>query len=846
MKNSKKWKVIILFVVAGLLSISTSHAMVQMGIEHTNVHGFRAPPLYPLDEPIYEWIDDFTSEQLIESTMSYDYEIDDGKARVKSTFPVWTDPNWNCMKPLTVKNNVGKILENYAMKLVVTYDSDMASDYHDLRFRHEDYPTQYLPYWIETYNANQAIVWVYLPFLPTGTTTMYMFYGNDDATSQSNFYEVFHNWDEEWPNDEKLSYHTYLEGAWDPDVAFGDNKFLVVWEEGTAPRAPYTFFYQQDIRGTLYSVDGNPIQQDFTIRSGQGQQWHHEDPSAAYGGGKFFVVWVHWGTSDDETTMDIIGRFVSSNGVVSSSDIKICEEVEAQADPMVKYDPINNRFCVIWEDIRGGNWDIYGKLYDTNGNQIGEEKQICVAANNQGLPWVAFDNLHQQYMIVYEEKTGEWEKDIYGQLFTKDLIPIGNRFLIADGSSSVRYLYPCVEFSDEAERYLVTYNSGTPDKEFRGSIYGKVFDTSGNLKATQLIKGGSSFVRTDIAPYLETAFLVCFNGGQKIWGRFVLVDGEVTVYDEDIQLSASTSAEADWVNVASNTKEIFVTWEDARINYAPPFNGMPDAYCNIWHLNIGESQDVTCTFGNEQNIILSAQITSKRIAPENIFKWFDFSAVYERTVIFDILDESGASIPGYQDISSGKDLSGLNNDVIRLRATLTRTNPSYSPTLDQWMVRYIGEDDEPPVTTIDHIDGARGLNDWYIDESVIIWLHAADFPEQTGSGIDSTYYTINNGQTQEYNPSSGIQLLATQQSDWMGQWMVTFWSVDNANNVENRNKQENTINIKIDAEPPFVEITEPANEQEVTVPFWVRVDATDNAEIDKVEFDIEPFGKRPG
>jgi hypothetical protein len=166
--------------------------------------------------------------------------------------------------------------------------------------------------------------------------------------------------------------------------------------------------------------------------------------------------------------------------------------------------------------------------------------------------------------------------------------------------------------------------------------------------------------------------------------------------------------------------------------------------------------------------------------------------------------------------------------------------------LDSWIVRYIGQDNDPPRTTLDHIDGTKGLNDWYIDESVTIWLDAADFPEQTGSGIDKTYYIINDEGPNLYNINSGIHLSSTQDSDWMGDWRVIFWSIDKSGNEENKNKPENRINIKIDADRPFVEIIEPTNEQEVKVPFWVKVDAIDNAEIDRVEFDIEPFGERDG
>lgn len=840
-KKSNIWlKLVVLTFMTILVFSSLSQGMVKTILSENDDYN---PTMQPLNDPIYTWIDDFDNEQLVESSMSYDYQVSSSKAKIKSTYSIWTDSSFICMKPISITNRIGTVKENYAVKLIVQYDTDMNQNYHDLRFKHEDYPTQWLPYWIENYDSSQAVVWVNLPTLPTGSSTLYMFYGKPGASSQSNFYSVFSEWEAEWANDDKISVHEYSEGAWDPDVCFGDNKFLVVWEEGEAPNPPYTLFYKQDIRGSIYSVTGSPINQDFTIRSGQDPQWHHENPSAAYGGGKFLVAWEHYYTSTDPHTKNIKARLITSSGSVGS-DILICDEDDVQGDPMVKYG--GGKFVVVWEDARSGtsNYDIYAKTVTTSGS-VGSEKPICTQSNNQYEPWVAYDPYHNQFLIVYEEKIpGSDAIDVYGQFFTESLSPIGSRFLIADGDSSQWYLFPCVEYSEEAQRFLVTYNSGTPSKPYRGNIYGKVYDSSGNLRASAQIKAGS-FIRTDIAPYLGTAFLVCYNGGGKIWGRFVIVDDDITVFDDDIQLSASQSATADWVNVASDENEIYVAWEDNRIVYPPPWNGMPDAYGNIWHLNIGDSSDVTISYGDEQHIILEAQITSKEIEPVNMFRWMDFDASYSGNIRFDILTASGSPVPGYQDISPGLDLSGLNQDVIRLKATMTRNDPSNSPTLDLWTVRYIGEDDEPPRTDIDHIDGLKGQNEWYIEESVTIWLKSWDLPEQIGSGVDVTYYTLNGGSSQIYNEEGGIFLEVIQSTNWMGEWDVVFWSVDKADNTESTGP-ENMIHIKIDAERPYIEILEPANEQQLKTPFIVRASATDNAAIGRVEFDIEPFGEREG
>ena len=850
-----KLVVITLFIVLGLSSISQAMVKTVSNVENETDENIPMQTLSD-DPPLYEWQDNFNNEQLIESSMSYDYEIVDGNAQMKSTYSIWTDPSFSCMKPITLKNNIGTPIPNYAAKIIIEYDSDMKANYGDIRFKHENSPTQWLDYWVEEYDSTSATVWVNLPSLPTGQSMLYLFYGNPAANDQSDFYSVFSEWEPEWANDEKVSVHVYTEGAWDPDVVYGGGVFLVTWEEGSAPYPPYTYFYKQDIRGSLYYPDGTPVSgaQDFTIRSGQGEQWHHEDPSAAYGNGKFFVAWEHYETSTDASTMQIKARLVTTTGSVSSTDIQVCMANSIQADPHVCYDSVNNRFLVTWEDARGGtsNYDIYGKLYDTNGNQIGSEFIISNAANSQCEPWAAYDHINQQYMIVWEEGVhpANGPFDIWVGLYDSSLNCIGpgsgsyKPIKIADGNIAKDYNFPCVAFCEENQRFLITYNDcDISSGDWQGDVWGKVLDSSGNTKVDTFLIRNGNFIRTDIAPYLSTNFLVAFNGGNNIWGRFVSSE-DGTIYNGDIKLSSSTSAEADWVNMDTNGDEIFVAWEDNRVDYAAPFNGMPDTYANIWHLNIGGGSDVTITYGSEKNLILEAIITSKEIIPENIFRWHDFTEVSSGNIQFDILDSAGNVVADYQNINNGKDMSNLDEDVIRLRARFTRNDASETPTLDLWKVRYMGNDDESPRTEIDFIDGTRGLNDWYIEESVTIWLKASDFPEQTGSGVDATYYELDYGATQLYNEESGIHLVATQ-PDWMGEWTVNFWSVDNAGNVERHDDAEHKLDIKIDAERPYVEIINPVNEQQVETPFEMRAYATDNAQIERVEFDIEPFGERP-
>ncbi len=129
--------------------------------------------------------------------------------------------------PINISNPNSE-LTNYQVKLIVPYNSHMNSNYSDLRFSFK-YPNGTeveIPYWIQSYNSSSATVWVKVPDLKTGNTTIYMYYGNPNATSKSNGNAVFEFFDDfngnalntsKWINDNTQS--ITLNNSWIDIVA---------------------------------------------------------------------------------------------------------------------------------------------------------------------------------------------------------------------------------------------------------------------------------------------------------------------------------------------------------------------------------------------------------------------------------------------------------------------------------------------------------------------------------------------------------------------------------------------------------------------------------------------------
>ena len=670
------------------------------------------------DRDIEVWEDNFNDGLKIDQNppgygKSENYTVSNGYVSMINTYSVWTDSDWTRMIPISLTNNEGFQISNHPLSIIIDYDSDMQEDYSDIRFKHEYHPNTWLDYWIEKNDTSEAKVWVEIKTVPTGQSTLYLFYGNSDAESESDFSSVFSDWEKKWTNDVKISNHLAKEGAWDPDVAYSDyndGQFLVIWEEGQYYLPPFTYGFKQELRASIYEPDGTKIVDDKLVYNDDTTWYRNEDPSVAHReNGEFFVAWENFDTSANPsyTTMDILGRTVEKSGSdLSLGSVKtICAATNCQADPNVDYDSVNDKFVIVWEDARDGGsppeYCIYARLFDPSNGQVGTEKTIIDDSSySYTEPWIAFDSINEQYMAVFErgEHPAEGPFDIMMGIFDSDLDKIGDYVVVAEGDNNIDYNFPCVEFSEETEHYLITWNSGDiSDDDWYGTIYGAIYDSSGDVVVDSFTISDGNYIRTDIDNYLLSSFIVSYDdghsgGSNKIWGKLVSSNGDVLT--SGIQLSAGSSAVADWANIAVGDDKIFASWEDTRVEYSPPWNGNPDAFGNIWYLELPDGTEVSYSFGSELKLILNAYVTSIKIDPSNIKEWDKFYAEYSNSVSFDILDgNTGSHI---QSVNSGDSISSITASSIRLMASFSRAVPTSSPTLDKWNVSWTSNN--PPNT----------------------------------------------------------------------------------------------------------------------------------------------------
>jgi hypothetical protein len=120
-----------------------------------------------------------------------------------TSFALWSQdclPGWNYYREIEI-NNPGSTLSDYQVQIIVNTNElvmagNLQSDGDDLRFTDE--ACNELPFFADSLATNDAnAIWVNVPDLPSGSTTIRMYYGNSDAVSAADpdatflFYDDF-------------------------------------------------------------------------------------------------------------------------------------------------------------------------------------------------------------------------------------------------------------------------------------------------------------------------------------------------------------------------------------------------------------------------------------------------------------------------------------------------------------------------------------------------------------------------------------------------------------------------------------------------------------------------------
>lgn len=196
---------------------------------------------------------------------------------------------------------------------------------------------------------------------------------------------------------------------------------------------------------------------DFPVAEGGGTQGA---PAAIHdpAGDRFFVAWYDY-RSGRAAALEIYGRLADGVGRPVTGDIPVARAARSQSSPAVALDTVNRRFLVLWADWRDAinvDSDIYGRLFEADGSPYGEE--FIVAARrgvSQKTPTLAFDPVRQRFLVLWKDSRHPNGDKTYGRFVGADGAPQGDEFPIAvDGDSQDG---PSVLFDPRKKQFLAAW-----------------------------------------------------------------------------------------------------------------------------------------------------------------------------------------------------------------------------------------------------------------------------------------------------------------------------------------------------------------------------------------------------
>ena len=204
----------------------------------------------------------------------------------------------------------------------------------------------------------------------------------------------------------------------------------------------------------------------FTITAGAHDR---AQPSVAYDpvNDRYLVVWSH-DTSGNGSNWDVLGRFVRWNGPEPAwTEFTICDWGTSQWNPKVAYARAQEEFLVVWTNTFAGGVPpayVSGRRVSADGSGFpaGGFTIASHGTENRINPDVAYNLARNEYLVVWEAlKTS---CDIYAIRLTGEGTPLGGgEFGIAGWPDTEER--PAVAACDTADQYLVAWQSSVNNRD---------------------------------------------------------------------------------------------------------------------------------------------------------------------------------------------------------------------------------------------------------------------------------------------------------------------------------------------------------------------------------------------
>ena len=213
---------------------------------------------------------------------------------------------------------------------------------------------------------------------------------------------------------------------YEPAVAWDNEhkRWLVVWEQDVSG--------VRAIVGRLINNGGAPLTDSFFISDDPAKDATLPDVVYDPGHDRYLVVWVHQFSATDT---DILGRFVTWDGLQPAVPFPVENPTNLQFAPAVEYNPPPvDEYFVVWENLVDFDPETIRakRLYPDSGSQVGPSFEVVGDTTyHRRKPRLAWNADASRYLVVYERYEGTDQEDVWARSLSYSGGTIGPEFGIA-------------------------------------------------------------------------------------------------------------------------------------------------------------------------------------------------------------------------------------------------------------------------------------------------------------------------------------------------------------------------------------------------------------------------------
>ena len=345
-----------------------------------------------------------------------------------------------------------------------------------------------------------------------------------------------------------------------------------------------------------YNADGEPEGENFRVDDDDPPSIKGNPCVAVNNQCNFVIVWE----DRREDNFDVYGQRYNYWNGPQGPNFRINDDASAitQLNPFVAVNSSGN-FVVVWEDIRDGNFNIYGQRYNSSG--VPQDSNFKINSDTESaehyFPSVDMDSSGNFVVVWTDIRDGE--PDIYGQRYNPSAVPQGGNFKINNDTPVADQWYPSVSMRPDGEFIVVWTDFANPDNP--------------QIVAQRYLSDGTKWSTNVVINNPEPS-------QRKTWTQSVAVSPDIVGFawmDKRRELGWDIYGKlTDWELMGIEENSRFTIHDSRFTIYPNPVHNKTQI-----HFTLLKERFVSLSVYDVSGRLVSNLISSKLKAGEHIFSW---------------------------------------------------------------------------------------------------------------------------------------------------------------------------------------------------------------------------------